>query len=64
MSDSMKLSLEQKFNIRSFETQVRAMSHEQAQDFLVKLYEQMIMKDNMYQDFIRHQWGLDAPPKL
>ena len=64
MSDSTKLSLEQKFNIRSFETQVRAMSHQQAQEFLVKLYEQMIMKDNMYQDFIRHQWGLDTPPRL
>ena len=63
MSDSMKLSLEQKFNIRSFETQVRAMSHEQAQDFLVKLYEQMIVKDNMYQDFLRHQWGIDRPFK-
>ena len=63
MSDSIKLSLEQKFNIRSFETQVRAMSHEQTQEFLVKLYEQMIMKDNMYQDFIRHQWGIDSPPK-
>ena len=64
MSDSMKLSLEQKFNIRSFETQVKAMSHEQAQEFLVKLYEQMLLKDNMYQDFIRHQWGLDSPPTL
>ena len=63
MSDSMKLSLEQRFNIRSFETQVKAMSHEQAQDFLVKLYEQMIMKDNMYQEFIRHQWGIDCPPR-
>ena len=62
MSDSIKLSLEQKFNIRSFETQVKSMSHEQAQDFLVKLYEQMIVKDNMYKDFIRHQWGLDSPP--
>lgn len=64
MSDSMKLSLEQKFNIRSFETQVRGMSHEQAQEFLVKLYEHMILKDNMYQDFIRHQWGIDSPPSL
>lgn len=64
MSDSIKLSLEQKFNIRSFETQVQAMSHEQAQEFLVKLYEQMIVKDNMYQDFIRHQWGLDSPSGL
>ena len=44
MSDSIKLSLEQKFSIRSFETQVKAMSHEQAQEFLVKLYEQMILK--------------------
>lgn len=64
MSNSMKLSLEQKFNIRSFETQVKGMSQEQAQDFLVKLYEQMLIRDNLYQDFLRHQWGLDSPPKL
>ncbi|MGF1590554.1 MAG: NblA/ycf18 family protein [Pleurocapsa sp.] len=64
MSDSMQLSLEQKFNIRSFETQVQSMSHEQAQEFLVKLYEQMILKDNMYQHFIRHQWGIDSPPTI
>ena len=64
MSDSVNLSLEQKFNIRSFETQVKAMSHEQAQEFLVKLYEQMIMKDNLYQNFIRHQWGIDSPPNI
>ena len=51
MSDSIKLSLEQKFNIRSFETQVRAMSQEQAQEFLVKLYEQMIMKDKYVSRF-------------
>lgn len=62
MSDSMNLSLEQKFNIRSFETEVKAMSHEQAQEFLVKLYEQMIIKDNMYQHFLRHQWGIDSSP--
>lgn len=64
MSDPIKLSLEQKFSIRSFETQVRGMSHEQAQEFLIKLYEQMIVKDNMYQDFLRHQWGIDSPPNL
>ena len=61
MSNPMNLSLEQKFNVRSFETQVKNMSQEQAQDFLIKLYEQMLLKDNMYQDFIRHQWGLDSP---
>ncbi|MGB5635001.1 MAG: NblA/ycf18 family protein [Waterburya sp.] len=64
MSDSIKLSLEQKFNVRSFETEVKAMSHEQAQEFLVKLYEQMIIKDNMYQYFIRQQWEIDVPPRI
>lgn len=63
MPNPMNLSLEQKFNVRSFETQVKNMSQEQAQDFLIKLYEQMLLKDNMYQDFIRHQWGLDSPFK-
>lgn len=64
MSHSVELSLEQKFNIRSFETQVKNMSHQQAQECLVELYEQMLMRDNMYQEFIKHQWNLDSlPPK-
>lgn len=58
MSESIQLSLEQKFNLRSFENQVRHMSHEQAQDFLVKLYEQMIVRENMYKEFIKHDWGI------
>ena len=53
------LSLEQQFNIRSFETQVKQMSREQAQDFLVKMYEQMIVKENMYKEFLKHQWGIE-----
>ena len=62
MSNPMELSLEQKFNIRSFETQVKNMSREEAQEFLVKLYEQMILRDNMYKEFIKHQWGLEPTP--
>jgi hypothetical protein len=58
MSQPLELSLEQQFNIRSFETQVSRMSHEQAQEFLVKLYEQMIVRENMYKEFIKHQWGI------
>ncbi|MEC4983394.1 MAG: NblA/ycf18 family protein [Oscillatoria sp. PMC 1068.18] len=56
---SEQLSLEQKFNIRSFETQVQKMSREQAQDFLVKLYEQMLVRENMYKEFLKHEWGLE-----
>ncbi|MGK7937084.1 MAG: NblA/ycf18 family protein [Xenococcaceae cyanobacterium] len=59
MSESTKMSLEQKFSLRSFETQVQQMSREQAQDFLIKLYEQMIVRENMYKEFIKHQWGLE-----
>lgn len=59
MSQPIQLSLEQQFNIRSFETQVQQMSREQAQDFLVKLYEQMIMRENMYKQFLKHEWGLE-----
>ena len=59
MSEPIKMSLEQKFSLRSFETQVQQMSREQAQEFLVKLYEQMIVRENMYKEFIKHQWGLE-----
>ncbi len=59
MSQPMELSLEQQFSLRSFETQVEKMSREQAQDFLIKLYEQMIVRENMYKSFIKHQWGLE-----
>ena len=62
MSDLKKLSLEQKFNVRSFENQVKKMSQEQAQDFLIQLYQEMLLRENMYKDFLKHQWGLDSTP--
>lgn len=64
MNQPVDLSLEQQFSIRSFETQVQNMSREQAQDFLVKLYEQMIVRENMYKQFLKHQWGLEPSPQL
>lgn len=64
MNQPVELTLEQQFSIRSFESQVQQMSREQAQDFLVKLYEQMIMRETMYRHFLKHQWGLEAGPQL
>jgi hypothetical protein len=58
MSNSVDLSLEQKFSLRSFQTQVEKMSREQAQDFLLRLYEEMLVRENMYKEFLKHQWGL------
>ncbi len=60
MNQPMKLSLEQQFSICSFSTQVQNMSHEQAKDFLVKLYEQMVVREATYQELLKHQWGLDS----
>ncbi len=64
MNQPVNLSLEQQFSIRSFETQVNQMSREQAQDFLIQLYEQMIVRENMYKQFLKHQWGLEAGPQM
>jgi hypothetical protein len=61
MSRSFDLSLEQQFNIRSFEHQVKDMSHEQTQEFLVNLYRQMMLQENSYKNLLKHQWGMDAP---
>ena len=58
MSNSIKLSPEQEFSIKSFEMQVQGMSLEQAKDFLVKLYQQMVIKDVIYRDLLQHEWGL------
>jgi hypothetical protein len=58
MSESLDLSLEQQFNLRSFESQVQQMSHEQAQEFLIQLYQQMMVRENFYKEFLKHQWGL------
>lgn len=53
-----ELSLEQQFSLRSFENQVQQMNREQALEQLVKLYEQMLSRENMYKEVIKHQWGL------
>jgi len=64
MDNTIELTLEQQFSLRSFETQVAQMSREQAQDFLVKLYEQMMMRETMYRHFLKHQWGIESSPNL
>ena len=60
MNQPIELSLEQQFSIRSFQSQVQKMSREQAQEFLVKLYEQMMMRETMYKQFLKHEWGIDS----
>ena len=56
MNQPAELSLEQQFSIRSFETQVSLMSEAQAKDFLVQMYEQMVMRENAYKELLNHDW--------
>lgn len=60
MNQSIKLSLEQEFSLRSFSDQVVQMSREQAQEFLIKMYEQMIIRDATYQQLLKHEWKLES----
>lgn len=64
MDQNIELSLEQQFSLRSFETQVERMSREQAQHFLIKLYEQMMLRETMYKHFLKHQWGIESGPQF
>jgi hypothetical protein len=52
------LNIEQQFQIASFKQQVAQMSREDAQNLLVKLYEQMIVQEVTYKQLLKHQWGL------
>ena len=54
----VELSLEQQFNIRSFKSQVEQMNSEQRKDFLIMLYEQMIVKEVLYKEMLKQQWGV------
>jgi Phycobilisome degradation protein nblA len=59
MNQPIKLSLEQEFSLRSFADQVQYMSLEQAQAFLLKLYEQMLIQETTYKELLKQEWKLD-----
>jgi hypothetical protein len=61
MNEPAQLTLEQQFNLRSFESQVEKMSREQAQHFLKGLYAQMLIREATYKQLIRHEWGIGQP---
>ena len=64
MSQPIELSLEQQFNIRAFENQVDQMNLDQAKHFLKETYKQMMMRETMYQHFLKQHWGLEPGPSL
>ncbi|MEH2286431.1 NblA/ycf18 family protein [Nostoc sp.] len=59
MNQPITLSLEQEFSLRTFADQVQQMSREQAQEFLLMLYKQMIIRETTYQELLKHQLEVD-----
>jgi hypothetical protein len=60
MNQPMTLSLEQEFSLRTFADQVQQMSREQAQELLLMLYQQMMIRETTYQELLKHEWKLDS----
>ena len=54
----MELTIEQEFDLRSFEEKVKTLTEEQTKALLVDCYRLMIEKDSLYKHLLATQWGL------
>jgi Phycobilisome degradation protein nblA len=53
MDIPMTLSLEQQFNLKVYEEQVRNMSAEQSQTFLLEVMRQLMVKENIVKHLMK-----------
>ena len=56
----MNLTLEQQFSVRLFQSQTQGLTREQAIEFLIELYTQMIQQEATYKELLKHQWGIES----
>lgn len=49
------LSFEQEFNHKIFSDRVQQISREEAQELLVQMHKQMLLKDNLYRELFLSQ---------
>ena len=62
MNQSPTLSLEQEFNLELFAEQVENFTPQQAKEGLVELNRQMMIKDNLYRELLKHYMGISSTP--
>lgn len=62
MNQSPNLSLEQEFNLKIFAERVENFTPKQAKEGLVELNRQMMIKDNLYRELLKHYMGIGSPP--
>ena len=54
MEIPMELSLEQQFMLNVYKQQVKELSQEQAQAYLLEVLRQMMVKENMVKHLLKH----------
>lgn len=59
VNNDQQLTLEQELKQRLFADQVQRMSHEQAQQVLVQLHEEMMIRENLYREILKDAWGIE-----
>ncbi|MEN9521598.1 MAG: Phycobilisome degradation protein nblA [Cyanobacteriota bacterium] len=58
MSENNTLTIEQKFHLRKIADQTKTLSQQEAQELIVELQRQMMMKDNLFKQLIKHEWQI------
>ncbi|RMF27029.1 MAG: phycobilisome degradation protein NblA [Cyanobacteria bacterium J083] len=54
MTTPSQLSLEQQFKLQMLKDQVKSLTREQAQEYLVELLRQMMVKDNLMKHLLKN----------
>lgn len=55
MNLPLSLSMEQQFNLKVYEDQVKVLSQGQAQDFLLEVMRQLMIKDNVIRHLMKQE---------
>lgn len=58
MSVRQQLPLEQQFELRVFESQVRQLSREDAHELLILLREDMLHQKSTFREILKESWGI------
>ena len=54
METPTSLSLEQQFKLQVLTEQVKSLSQEQAQEYLIEVFRQMMVKDNLFKQLLKN----------
>ncbi len=53
MEAKANLSLEQQFKLQILKDQVKSLTQEQAQEYLIEVFTQMMVKDNLFKELLK-----------